>query len=133
MSPIFYSLVILSSILALELFAETSADLNQVGTGSENNSNSEKIAFVALPSQLTSTKNKRLKESTKASTEVELERSLDMTTSSLKAEQESKSPNRDLKGAREDQTFRWFEECANSDDLCSAQEDKQRFFRALYD
>jgi hypothetical protein len=88
------------------LFGESNADLNQAGTGSENNSDSLKIALIAPPSELPSKKNKALSEPRKASAEVELQRSPGMTTSPLKVDQERTSLNLDLKGTREAQTFR---------------------------
>ena len=83
-----------------KFFAETNAGPEQAGSGPENNSDSENIALIALLSELPSNKNKALQEPTKASAQVELEGSFDMTTSSLETEQESTSSNCDLKATR---------------------------------
>jgi len=63
-----------------------------------------------------------LQEPTKASAQVELEGSLEISTSSVKTEQESTSSNCDLKGTRDTQTFHWFHEPQNWDNLCPPQE-----------
>jgi hypothetical protein len=73
--------------------------------------------LIALLSDLPSKKNKALQEPTKASAHVELEGSLDMTTSSFKTEQESTRSNCDLKGTRDALTFHWFQEPENWDDF----------------
>jgi len=93
-----------------KFFAETNADPKQAGSGPENDSDSEKVALIAPLSELPSKNNKALQEPTKTCAEVELEGFLDMTTSSLKTEQESTSSNCDLKGTRDAQTFLWFQE-----------------------
>jgi hypothetical protein len=133
-------LVILSSILVLHVLLlrssgtgiqrrrkkflkRTNADPTQAGSGPENNSDSEKIALIALLSELPSNKNKALQEPTKASAQVELEGSFDMTTSSLQTEQESTSSNCDLKATRDALTFHWFQEPENWGDLCPPQEE----------
>jgi hypothetical protein len=93
--------------------------------------------LIALLTELPSKKNKPLQEPTKASAQVELEGSLVMTTSSFKTE-ESMSSNCDWKGTRDAQTFFWFQEPENWDDLYPPQEkannkDMQSFIQALYD
>jgi len=136
MSRIIRGLVILSSIFSghcfaeiarirnsrktKTLFAETNADPKQAGSSPENDS--EKIALIVLLSELPSKKNKVLQEPTKASAQVELEGSLEISTSSVKTEQESTSSNCDLKGTRDTQTFHWFHEPQNWDNLCPPQE-----------
>jgi hypothetical protein len=52
------------------------------------------------------------------SVQVELESPLDISASSIKTEQESMSSNCGFKGTQE-QTFHWFEEPEDLDDLCS--------------
>jgi hypothetical protein len=79
------------------------------------------IALIALLSELPSKKNKPLQEATKASAQVELEGSFDMTTSCFKTE-ESTSSDCDWKRTRDAQTFFWFEEPENWDDICPPQE-----------
>jgi hypothetical protein len=106
-----------------KVFGETNADPKQAGSGPENNSDSEKIAMIALLSELLSKKNKALQKPTKASAQVELEGSLDITTSPFKTGQESTSSNCDLKGAWDAQTFHCFQESENWDDLCPPQEE----------
>ena len=51
---------------------------------------------------------------------MELEVSLDMITTYLEAEEEDTISNLDWVGTREVQTFRWFQEPENWDDLCIA-------------
>ena len=71
-------------------FAETNADPKLAGSGPENDS--EKIASIVHLFESPSKKKKVLQEPKKASAQVELEGcSLDMTTSSVKTEQESTS------------------------------------------
>ena len=70
-------------------FAETNADPKLAGSGPENDS--EKIALIVHLFESPSKKKKVLQEPKKASAQVELEGSLDMTTSSVKTEHESTS------------------------------------------
>jgi hypothetical protein len=121
-----------------KFFAETNAGPEQAGSGPENNSDSENIALIALLSELPSKKDKALQEPTKASAQVEVEDSLDMTTSSFKTEQESTSSNCDFKGTRDALTLHWFQQPESWDDLCPAQEEDNKkdmysFIQALYD
>jgi hypothetical protein len=71
----------------MTIFAETSADLNQVYSGSQSKSQTGTITFIGRPSELPSQKNKALQEHRKAAAEVETECSLDVTTSFSKGEQ----------------------------------------------
>jgi len=82
--------------------------------------------MIAPLSELPSKKNKMLQEPNKASTQVELEGSLDMTTIFFKTEQESTSSNCDVKGTRDAQTFHWFQKSENWDDLCPPQEEANK-------
>ena len=62
-----------------KLSVATDADLNQADDGSEKNSDSEKMALIALLSELPSKKDKGVEEPTKSFAEVELEGLLDTT------------------------------------------------------
>jgi hypothetical protein len=56
-----------------KLFAQSNADPNQGGSGSDNNLDSEKIALITPTSQLPAHDNKAPQDPTKASAEVQLE------------------------------------------------------------